>query len=29
MKLVHSIAAASFAVLGVAPLMGVDSQFGF
>ncbi|NBS98101.1 MAG: UPF0016 domain-containing protein, partial [Betaproteobacteria bacterium] len=29
MKLVHSIAAAIFALLGVATLMGVGARFGF
>jgi len=29
MKLVHSIAAAIFALLGVATLAGVGSRFGF
>jgi putative Ca2+/H+ antiporter (TMEM165/GDT1 family) len=29
MKLVHSIAAAIFAVLGVATLLGAGSRFGF
>jgi putative Ca2+/H+ antiporter (TMEM165/GDT1 family) len=29
MKLVHSVAAAIFAVLGVATLLGAGSSFGF
>jgi putative Ca2+/H+ antiporter (TMEM165/GDT1 family) len=29
MKLVHSIAAAVFAALGIATLMGAGAQFGF